>query len=138
MRLVVILAMAAALSACAPDGLTDVRVGQNLVLRVEVARTANEQRVGLTERSDVGDGMLFLFEGQRHQEVWMAGMQVPLDVAWIVDGAVVEVRTLDPCTLEDQDMCERWTSPVPVDALLEVPAGTLRGVPVGTAVEVGE
>ena len=46
--------------------------------------------------------------------------------------------TLDPCTLTDQSQCPRWTSPAPVDALLEVPAGALDGIEPGTHVTIRE
>ena len=40
--------------------------------------------------------------------------------------------------MTDQSMCPRWTSPGDVDALLEVPAGALEGVPVGETVTIRE
>ena len=71
-------------------------------------------------------------------QVWMAGMRDPLDVAWIVDGQVLALDTLAPCTEPDPEQCPRWTSPSPVDSLLEVPAEALDGVVPGTAVTVQE
>lgn len=73
--------------------------------------------------------MLFKFGTRDHHEVWMAGTTIPLDVAWIADNIVLAVDTLTPCTQTSQDSCPRWTSPAPADALLEVPAGSLRDVP---------
>jgi len=87
--------------------------------------TADEQRTGLSGRAEVpeGTGMLFTFADRQERQVWMAGMQTRIDAAWIVDDQVLAVETLDPCTMTDQSMCPRWTSPGDVDALLEVPAG---------------
>ena len=82
--------------------------------------------------------MLFTFAGRQERHVWMAGMQTRIDAAWIVDDQVLAVETLDPCTMTDQSMCPRWTSPGDVDALLEVPAGALEGVPVGETVTIRE
>lgn len=130
--------VAAVLVACAPAPMASVQVGPSLMLSVEIARTAQEHSAGLAGRGDLDGGMLFVFDGRQRREVWMAGMEVPLDVAWISDGAVVEIHTLAPCTLEDEGQCARWTSPTPVDALLEVPVGTLAGVVVGASVEVLE
>lgn len=69
--------------------------------------------------------MLFQFGSRAEQRVWMAGATIPLDVAWIVDGKVLAVDTMQPCTEADQDQCPVWTSPGPVDSLLEVSARAL-------------
>lgn len=115
-----------------------VSVGNDVVATVEVARTAEEQRVGLAGRDDVEGGMLFSFDTRQERELWMADVMVPLDVAWITDGVVVEVRTLQPCTAASTELCERWKSPGPVDALLELPAGALGNVVSGAVVSVDE
>lgn len=115
-----------------------VSVGDDVVATVEVARSAEEQRVGLAGRADVAGGMLFSFGTRQEREVWMADVMVPLDVAWISDGVVVEVRTLQPCLAASTELCERWKSPGPVDALLELPAGALDNIVAGAVVSVDE
>jgi len=122
------------LTACAP--VTHALKIGDTEFQVEVAETEQTQRAGLSGRQSLpeGTGMLFTFNGRQEQQVWMAGMQIPVDIAWIVDGRVLAVDTLDPCDLEDQEQCPRWTSPAPVDALLEVPAGELAGVEPGERV----
>jgi len=133
-------AMTLALAACAPGASTSttVQVGATLEFDIEVASSAQEQRDGLSGRTelDEGTGMLFTFDQPGEKQVWMAGMTIPLDVAWIVDDQVLAVDTLDPCTQVDQDQCPRWTSPADVDALLEVPAGSLDGIAPGVLVTV--
>lgn len=100
----------------------------SLTYRVEMARTAEEQREGLSSRQNLADGtgMLFQFGSRREQQVWMAGMAVALDIAWIADDKILAIDTLGPCQALDQTACPRWTSPAPVDALLEVPAYSLK------------
>lgn len=118
-----------------------VRIGPVPVeFRVEVARTADQQRGGLVGRDSLseGTGMLFQFGSRSEHPVWMAGMTIPLDIAWIVDGKVLAVDTLTPCTEPDQDQCPRWTSPSAVDALLEVPAHSLTNVTPGMSVTIEE
>lgn len=133
-------AMTLALAACAPVASTSttVQVGATLEFDVEVASGAKEQRDGLSGRTelDEGTGMLFTFDRPGEKQVWMAGMTIPLDVAWIVDDQVLAVDTLDPRTQVDQDQCPRWTSPADADALLEVPAGSLDGIAPGALVTV--
>lgn len=107
---------------------------------VEIARTGAQIRDGLSGRDQLpaGHGMLFEFDGTSEQQVWMPEMNFAIDIAWIADGSVLRVDTLQPCTLPDQDHCRKWTSPAPVDALLEVPADALDGVEAGDQVRVSE
>lgn len=121
--------------------LAAVRIGPAPVeFRVEVAQTAEQQRDGLSGRDELsaGTGMLFRFGSRSEQQVWMAGMKIPLDIAWIADGKVVAIDTLTACTEADENPCPRWTSPSPVDALLEVPAHSLTTVVPGMAVSIEE
>lgn len=130
----ILVAMLLATGCASPETVT-VQVGTEVRLVAEVARTQDELQEGLAGRDDLaGGGMLFIFEEQKAREVWMAGVHMPLDVAWIVDHSVVEVRTLDPCRATDQQQCPRWKSPGVVDALLEVAAGELSSVRVGMTV----
>lgn len=110
------------------------------VFAVEVADTANEQKEGLAGREEIpaGTGMLFPFAERAEHQMWMAGMQVPIDVAWIDDDRVIGVATLDPCTEVDQTTCPRSTAPGPATALLEVPAGALADVAAGDVVALRE
>ncbi|MFC0456214.1 DUF192 domain-containing protein [Arthrobacter liuii] len=136
-------ALTALLAGCAPTpgpGTAAVGVGAVLTFRVDVARTADEQRTGLSGRAGLpeGTGMLFTFGNRAERQVWMAGMKIPIDVAWIANDQVRAVDTLHPCTETDQDQCPRWTSPGDVDALLEVPAGALDGIKAGTPITIRE
>lgn len=107
---------------------------------VELATTPGQQRDGLSGRDALseGTGMLFQFDRSAQHEVWMAGMKIPIDVAWIAGDQVVAVDRLEPCTSADQAQCPRWTSPGPVDALLEVTAGSLETITPGTAITIQE
>lgn len=141
--LLVAFLVASVATGCAPSPPTfaAVRIGPTPVeFRVEVARTAEQQRDGLSGRDELsaGTGMLFRFGSRSEQQVWMAGMKFPLDIAWIADGKVVAIDTLTACTETDQNACPRWTSPSPVDALLEVPAHSLISVVPGMAAAVEE
>lgn len=142
-RAIATVALLGLLAGCAPStpaaSTATVTVGTHQ-FQVQVADTADEQRAGLSGRPEVpkGTGMLFTFAGRQERQVWMAGMQTRIDAAWIVDDQVLATDTLDPCTLTDQSQCPRWTSPAPVDALLEVPAGALDGIEPGTHVTIRE
>lgn len=123
----------------APPAAT-VNVGEKLEFQVEVAGTPQQQREGLRGRQELsaGTGLLITFEPGKEREVWMAGMEIPIDIAWIADGHVLQISTLDPCTENLQSLCPRWKSPGVVDALLEVPADALNGITPGTPVSIRE
>ena len=133
-------ALLAGCSSTAAPSTASVEVGTGLEFQVQIAATAEQQRDGLSGRAELseGTGMLFQFDGAAERQVWMAGMLIPLDVAWIVDGQVLAVDTLQPCTTAPQDECPQWTSPGAADTLLEVPAGALDGIEPGTPVTIRE
>lgn len=119
-------------------GTAEVRVaGLAAPLEVEVADTEQARARGLMGRTVVpaGTGMLFRFDDPAQQHFWMKDTLVPLDIAWIRDGAVAGVDTMPPCPETVQD-CPSYPSPGPVDAALEARAGTFDGVEVGARVTV--
>jgi len=137
---VLIAAVAAVVAACSsPRPEATVEVGGE-AFAVELADTANEQKEGLAGREEIpaGTGMLFLFAERAEHQMWMAGMQVPIDVAWIDGDRVIGIVTLDPCTEVDQTTCPRSTAPGLATALLEVPTGALADVAAGDAVTLRE
>ena len=135
MRTVLVGLALLALTSCAPAQTRAVQVGEK-VYAVEVATTEDDQRQGLAGRPEVepGTGMLFLLPSRSTQQVWGAGMLVAVDVVWITGGQVAAVDVLEPCTARDQSTCPRLTAPSPVDAVLEVPAGS--GIVAGETVTV--
>jgi len=142
-RIAAVAALVAVLTGCAATPAPSsavVDVGTGLEFRVHLASTPDQQRDGLSGRHELseGTGMLFTFDGPAERQVWMAGMEISLDVAWILDGQVLAVETLNPCTTETEDECPRWTSPGDADTLLEVPAGALDGIEPGTTVTIRE
>ena len=117
-----------------------VTVGEDREFQVDVADAPQQQSEGLSGRQDLpaGTGLLITFEPGKEREVWMAGMEIPIDIAWIADGQAVQISTLDPCTENRQSLCPRWKSPGSADALLEVPADALKGIAPGTPVSIRE
>ena len=139
-RVLPVLAVVVAVAACSsPRPEATVEVGGE-VFAVELADTASEQKEGLAGREEIpaSTGMLFPFAERAEHQMWMAGMEVPIDVAWIDDDRVIGVATLDPCTEVDQTTCPRSTAPGPATALLEVPAGALADVAAGDVVTLRE
>lgn len=70
-------------------------------IQLEVARTPEEQAMGLMYRTSLpGDrGMLFSFEPPRPVQFWMRDTLIPLDMVFMRDGEVKAiVANAQPCT----------------------------------------
>lgn len=122
------LAAACWLAHLATSGWAAVRIGPRWAV-LPVARTAAKQARGLSHRAAPGPGMLFAFPRPTRATFWMAHTHFPLELAWIAHHRVVGTVAMPPCGVLP---CPTWTAPVPVQAALELPAGT--PVPVGTPV----
>lgn len=103
---------------------SQVRIGDRVVVTVEVARTEAEKILGLSGRDGLmpGGGMLFVFETPSRPLIWMQGMRFPLDILWIRDGRVVDLvkEAKPPAPGEPPEV---FAPPEDVQYVLEVPAG---------------
>jgi uncharacterized membrane protein (UPF0127 family) len=73
--------------------------GGNVVLQVEIARSAEEKRRGLMYRKSLADGrgMLFIFDRDQIMSFWMKDTLIPLSIAYIrSDGTIVEILDMRP------------------------------------------
>ncbi|MGG6293119.1 DUF192 domain-containing protein [Leptolyngbya sp. AN02str] len=98
------------------------------VIQLEVARSPQEQAMGLMYRPSLEDnrGMLFPFRRARPVQFWMRNVLIPLDMVFLRNGEVQAIVTAPPC---DADPCPTYGPRVPVDSVIE-----LRG---GRAAEIG-
>lgn len=123
-----------------PLPMAEIEVGGQS-LPVEVAITPEERARGLGFREELvpGTGMLFVENQATSQSFWMKGMRFCLDIVWIEGGQIVgaaENACPDPAGTPDEAR-QRFSSPVAVRYVLEVPGGWLAqsGLGVGTPVE---
>ena len=67
-----------------PESIKYVRLGESKV-EVELARSAEEQQLGLSGREGLGAsrGMLFVFENSFEHYFWMKDMKFAIDIIWI-------------------------------------------------------
>lgn len=94
----------------------------------ELARTADEQAMGLMYRKALadGEGMLFIYESDRRMTFWMKNTLVPLSIAFIgADGTIREIRDMEPLSeaLVESTRYARYA--------LEVPRGWFARVGLG-------
>ena len=92
------------------------------VVHVDIANDIFQRRKGLSGRESLAsdEGLLFLHDKLDYQRYWMKDMLIPIDILWIdgerIVGFVQDAQPEDPAETI-------YTSPSPVDKVLEVSAG---------------
>ena len=83
-------------------------IGKPIQYHVEVAKTDEEQAMGLMNRLDLknNSGMLFLFDNEKKASFWMKNTFIPLDIIFINKNGSIN-RIYKNCLL--------YTSPSPRD-----------------------
>ena len=79
----------------------DVEIGGEF-FRLEVARTEEQRRKGLMFRRSLKsrEGMLFVFETDRHLSFWMANTSITLSLAFLSrNGRILQIVDLKPGSL---------------------------------------
>ncbi len=93
-------------------------------LGLEVARTPQQQAIGLMYRETLPDdrGMLFPFSPARPVSFWMKNVAIPLDMVFIYQERIVAIEeNVPPC---GSDPCPTYgPGSQPVDYVLEVRGG---------------
>ena len=87
---------------------------------VEVARSPQEQEIGLMNRPTLGPdrGMIFPYDPPQPVAFWMKNTLIPLDMIFIrADGSIARIATAVPLSLEPVPSAE------PVAAVLEIGGG---------------
>ncbi|MDQ0345842.1 DUF192 domain-containing protein [Ancylobacter vacuolatus] len=106
-----------------------------LGVEIEMAVTPAQRSKGLMYRTELApnSGMLFDFGVDQPISMWMKNTYIPLDMLFIrSDGRIASIAT-DTVPLSTATI----SSGVPVKAVLELPAGTVRakGIAVGDRIE---
>lgn len=98
------------------------------VIRADLASTDLEKSLGLSGRDGLGkdEGMLFLFNSLDRHTLWMKEMEFPIDILWIKNGKIVDIeRSVTPEPGVPDEFLARYSSDVPAELVLELPAGFL-------------
>jgi uncharacterized membrane protein (UPF0127 family)/dienelactone hydrolase len=103
-----------------------VKVGKADII-AEVASDPFSRSRGLSGRKDLGDkaGMLFIFDKPERWGIWMKGMYFPIDVLWIRDGKIVDLREdlAPPPPGTPDSKLTIYRPDIPANQVLEVNAG---------------
>ncbi|WP_310482666.1 DUF192 domain-containing protein [Chamaesiphon sp. VAR_48_metabat_403] len=97
--------------------------GQSILL--EVARTSEEQSMGLMNRTELAAnrGMLFVFSPPRAVSFWMKNTLIPLDMIFVSNGVVKHIgANIPPCKVSD---CPGYgpEPKIPIDSVIELRGG---------------
>ncbi len=104
-------------------------IGNNNIVKVEVASTPEEVTRGLMYRTALpeGSGMVFLFHPPQPIKFWMYHTLIPLDMCFIKDDQIVKIfENVPPCRSENPNECPTYPGKGPginVSEVIELPAG---------------
>lgn len=113
------------------------QIGNDVRVRVTVADTQATREKGLSGHAPLApdEGMLFVFAQDDRYAFWMKDMRFAIDILWINDGVIADITT-DVAPAAPGEELPLYFPRVPVDRVLEVPAGFARahGLRTGMAV----
>jgi uncharacterized membrane protein (UPF0127 family) len=109
-------------------------------LELQIANTATEREKGLQGVPKLlpGHGVLFLTEKPQIPKMWMRHVEIPLDMVFVRNGTVTDVKAHVPPCLESTIICPTYSPKRDVDAVIEVGAGEAErlGLTVGAKVDI--
>ncbi len=119
----------------------DIVLADGSELFVWVAETDEDRKAGLSGWSKLGEreGMLFVFEQPGIYGMWMKGMLIDLDIAWLdAQGQVVYLAEGVRAPRPGETNLQIYSNPKPAEYVIEVAAGQGRrlGLEVGTRVQI--
>lgn len=98
---------------------------KNITFTVEIARTPEEKRIGLSNRNFLPEkqGMLFVYDKPGRYSFWMKEMLIPLDFIWINNNQIVGLTE----NVQPEDYQPPLTLSLEIEStsILEVNAGTI-------------
>ena len=109
-------------------------------IKLEVARSPEQQAIGLMSRSSLADnrGMLFVFDPPRLTRFWMKNVLIPLDMIFLQQGKIIAVEhDVPPCP---SDPCPTYgpLREIRIDQVLELNGGRAKalGLKVGDRLSI--
>ena len=105
------------------SSVTIITAQKNITFSVERATTIEQQRLGLSNRTELANdhGMLFIFEPPRETYFWMKNTFIPLDIIYINEN--LSISGIKEGALPCQTNCPLHESKQPVKYVLEINGG---------------
>lgn len=93
------------------------------VFKVEIVKTPWEQEQGLSGRKSLAENkaMLFVFPQEDYYQFWMKGMNFSIDIIWINQGKIVDIKKNAPIPITQY--LEQYRPDAPAKYILEIGAG---------------
>lgn len=112
-------------------------------LSVGLAATPEQQSRGLSGCRHIpqGNGLYFPFDTKQIRTFWMKGMLIPIDIIWIADDTIIGIQhNIPPPDNPDQADLLLYAPPQPINAVLELPAGTAKksNIKTGSRIELND
>jgi len=105
---------------------------QGLNLQLEIAKTEKQRAQGLMFRTNLAlnKGMLFVFEQEGIQSVWMKNTLISLDIIFFSSNKKIVsiIQGLKPCK---QAVCKIYSSTTKAKYMLEVNSGIVKKMKLG-------
>jgi uncharacterized membrane protein (UPF0127 family) len=95
----------------------------NELIELEIAKTPEQQQIGLMYRTSLADnrGMLFPFSPPRPVSFWMKNVSINLDMIFLRDGVIQAIESnVPPC---QNDPCTTYGPNVEIDQVIELRGG---------------
>jgi uncharacterized protein len=102
-----------------------VRMG-GATIDLEVAKTPEEQSLGLMYRTELADnrGMIFIFDPPTMARFWMKNCLIPLDMVFVKGDRIKHIaENVPPC---QEEPCPLYSADTFVDKVIELRAGRAR------------
>jgi len=93
------------------------------VFKIEILKNEWELAKGLSGRESLAEnkGLLFVFPSSEKHGFWMRGMKFPIDIIWIDNGEVIDIKQNAPIPLTQN--YETYSPSAPANYVLEINAG---------------
>jgi uncharacterized membrane protein (UPF0127 family) len=103
-----------------------------VAMLVEVARTHEQQTMGLMERPALADsaGMIFQYEADQPETAafWMFRTRIPLDIAFVDSAGVIRsIKQMMPCETATAQNCPSYPPGVAYRSAIEANLGYFQG-----------
>jgi uncharacterized membrane protein (UPF0127 family) len=110
----------------------------NEIVELEVAKTPQQQEIGLMNRRSLAAnrGMIFLFSPPRVTLFWMKNTLIPLDMIFLSQNKVIAIyHNVQPCK---KNPCPTYGPLTEIDRVIELPGGRAKtlGLQIGDNLEV--
>ncbi len=99
---------------------------QKITIKIDIAASESQLETGLMHRDrlDNNQGMLLVFKKQKHPQIWMKNMLIPLDIIFIStqNQVVFLLKNIPPCLINP---CSVYEANTPVKMVLELNTGKI-------------